>query len=363
MKPDIVVAGHICLDIIPELSLRHSNLGAVLEPGRLLEIGPAISSTGGAVANVGLALHRLGVPVRLMGKIGDDPLGSALLNVLQANSNELAAGMIVSPGESTSYTVVLSPPGVDRIFLHHPGANATFTASDVPYEQLTGARLFHFGYPPLMRSLYDDGGAGMKVLFRRVQEQGVATSLDMSLPDADSPAGQVDWTAWLQRVLPHVDIFCPSFDEILFMLGWPAVEKPDAALLRRIASQLLEMGVAAVAIKMGEWGLWVQVTQNAARLASIMSLPQLSQWRGREAYTPCFQIDVVGTTGAGDSTIAGFLAGIVEGLPLQDAATLATAVGACCCEGADASSGIPAREVVMARVQAGWPRQNGIELY
>ena len=66
--------------------------------------------------------------------------------------------MIVSDPEVTSYTIVISPPGHDRSFLHCPGANETFTAADVPYEQLAGVRLFHFGYPPLMPRMYADGG-------------------------------------------------------------------------------------------------------------------------------------------------------------------------------------------------------------
>ena len=67
---DAIVAGHICLDIIPDLS------GSTLEqfrrtfvPGRLVQVGSATLGTGGAVSNVGLALHKLGLDVRLMGKV------------------------------------------------------------------------------------------------------------------------------------------------------------------------------------------------------------------------------------------------------------------------------------------------------
>ena len=106
---EVVVAGHICLDVIPVL---HGP--ARIEPGRLLEIGPAEMSTGGAVPNIGLSLHRLGVPVRLMGKVGDDLFGSAVLEALRARDPELAADMVVGAGETTSYSIVISPPGVDR---------------------------------------------------------------------------------------------------------------------------------------------------------------------------------------------------------------------------------------------------------
>ena len=65
----------------------------------------------------------------------------------------------VPKGEVTSYTVVLNPPGIDRIFLHCPGANDTFTDEDVTDEVLGGASLFHFGYPPLMKQIWSDGGS------------------------------------------------------------------------------------------------------------------------------------------------------------------------------------------------------------
>jgi hypothetical protein len=48
MAIDVVVAGHICLDIIPQfMPGRGSDLSAYLSPGRLSEVGPMTLSTGG----------------------------------------------------------------------------------------------------------------------------------------------------------------------------------------------------------------------------------------------------------------------------------------------------------------------------
>jgi sugar/nucleoside kinase (ribokinase family) len=62
-RVDAVVAGHICLDIFP--TFQEASCGCELRPGALYNVGPALRSTGGAVANTGLALHRLGVSVAL----------------------------------------------------------------------------------------------------------------------------------------------------------------------------------------------------------------------------------------------------------------------------------------------------------
>ncbi|MCS7049389.1 MAG: carbohydrate kinase family protein [Verrucomicrobiae bacterium] len=328
-SPEIVVAGHICLDIIPRFPRADVDYRAVMQPGKLVFVDPPVISTGGAVANTGLALHRLGVPTGLMGKVGDDLFGHAILDVIRSHAPALAEPMIVDRTVASSYTVVINPPHVDRMFLHCPGANDTFTADDVRDEMLRGARLFHFGYPPLMRRFYADSDE-LARLFRRVKSLGLTTSLDMAFPDPNSEAGRAPWPVILQRALPHVDIFLPSLDEMRFMLRRDSV--------REIAQQLLDWGAGVVGLKLGEDGLYVRT-------------------RDGEWHAPCFQTTVVGTTGAGDCTIAGFLAGWIKGLPLPEIITMAVAVGACNVEAADATSGIIPWDRVVARVRAGWPRR------
>ena len=68
-----VVAGHLCLDIIPGLGhLQSGEFLRLFQPGHLIEVGPAAFSTGGAVPNTGLALHRLGVRTQLIAIVGSD---------------------------------------------------------------------------------------------------------------------------------------------------------------------------------------------------------------------------------------------------------------------------------------------------
>ena len=66
---------------------------------------------------------------------------------------------------------------------------------------------------------------------------------------------------------------------------------------------------------------------------------------------------VAGTTGAGDCTIAGFLAALLRGEGPVQAATSATAVGASSVEAPDATSGVPPWSELDARVRAGWARE------
>ena len=353
-SPQIVVAGLICLDIIPALT-EAPDLG----PGGLVVAGPATLSSGGAVGNVGLALHRLGVPVRLMGKIGDDLFGRVLLDVLRSLDPRLSDGMIIAPGETTSYSVVINPPGLDRSFLHCPGANDTFGAADVPFDRLAGARIFHFGYPPIMRRLHSDSGAELHALLVAVRERGLVTSLDVCHPDPHD-AGRTDWAGLLARTLRAVDVFAPSFDELhLMILGTAAHVAPDLGQLRKLADRVLAMGPAVVALKVGDQGLYVRTSRDGARLEPLCRRLALdpAAWRDREVLAPCFRAaHIAGTTGSGDATIAGLLAALLRGEDPVTAATSATAVGACSVEAPDATSGVPRWPDVAARLAAGWSR-------
>ena len=367
-KPDVIVAGHVCLDIIPTFQSGAASLDEVLVPGKLIDMGAAVVSTGGTVSNAGLALHRLGLDVGLMGKVGDDIFGRAILELFNRQNASLTENMIIQSGEETSYTVVLSPPGIDRIFLHCPGANDTYCAADLDVAKLAGARALHFGYPPLMARMFSDGGAELAALLKTVKDAGLTVSVDLARPDPASPAGQADWRAILSRALPHVDLFAPSIDEILFMLDRRRFDELEAtgellahldgALLADLSGQLLDMGAAAVAMKLGDRGLYLRTTSDVDRLADTgaCDLSKLDGWLDAELYGQCFRANVVGTTGSGDCTVAGLLAGILKGMPAVDALTGALAVGACSVEAADAASGVPGWDDVQHRLAAGWGR-------
>ncbi len=366
--PQIVVAGHLCVDVIPEFEADVSSLATLLTPGRLNKVGPALISTGGAVSNTGIALHRLGVPVRLMGKVGRDLFGGAILDVVRGYDETLTEGMIVDPTADSSYTLVINPPGVDRIFLHCPGANDTFGVADVDLQKVRGARIFHFGYPPIMRRMYLDDGAELAEVLRAVHTLGVTTSVDMAQPDPNSEAGRVHWERVLVNVLPHVDLFLPSLDETLFMLDrrrYDAMQNhaldrtPDAELLHALSSRLLDMGAAVVGLKLGDRGLYLRTTPDSSRLRAAGAAfdPLPAGWLGRELATPCFVAAARGTTGAGDCTIAGLLASLLHGARAEQAILDATAVGAASVESPDATGGVPHWEDVQRRQAAGWAKQ------
>ena len=365
---EAVVAGHICLDVIPGLShLAPGKLVDYLQPGHTLLAGPAVFCTGGPVSNTGLALHKLGIRTSLMGKVGADPFAEIVRSVIRGFDPVLLEGLVSDPHESTSYTVVITAPGVDRIFMHCIGANDSFGAQDIDYSQLAQARLFHFGYPPVMKKIYANGGKELEEIFRKAKATGVTTSLDLTAPDPQSPGGKVDWVGVFERTLSHVDIFLPSFEELLYCLRRSDFEELtrqthgcllDAAtpeLLSDLGQQMIALGTKIAVIKLGDRGLYA-CAASADVLAQMGrgQVADLAAWGGVEVRSACFQVNVVGTTGSGDTTIAGFLSALLRGSGPEETVTTAVAVGACNVEALDALSGLRSWEETQARVAAGW---------
>jgi NifB/MoaA-like Fe-S oxidoreductase len=66
-----------------------------------------------------------------MGKIGNDAFGKMVQQIVEQYGG---GGLLVDESVSTSYSVVLAVPGIDRIFLHNPGANDSFCCQDIPEE-------------------------------------------------------------------------------------------------------------------------------------------------------------------------------------------------------------------------------------
>ena len=362
----IIAAGHICLDITPVFSGERqvTKLNELLIPGKLIHVDTANVSTGGSVANTGIALKILGNDVMLMGKIGDDAFGKMVQQIL---SNYGAGGLLVDKNSSTSYSVVLAVPGVDRIFLHNPGANDTFSDADIPEDALQDAVLFHFGYPPLMKRMYANEGSELASVFARMKAKGIATSLDMAAIDPNSEAGGVAWKAVLTKVLPNVDFFAPSFEELCFMLdrdnydrlvslGGDMIDHVDIDQdVKPLAEELLRLGTRAVLIKCGTAGMYY-CTGDVSGIGHRLPLDKAA-WTEQAGFQPCFKAEIVrSATGAGDTSIAAFLTAVLRGKNPAQCAALAAAEGACAVTSYDALGGLKSIEELEAKIASGWER-------
>lgn len=364
----IAVAGHLCIDMTPGFLQTKTveKLSQIFVPGKLINVGNASFSTGGAVANTGLALKKLGTPVILMGKIGGDAFGSIIRQTFETYG--AADHLILSETESSSYTIVLALPGLDRFFLHHTGCNDTFCMADMDFDAIGQAAHFHFGYPPVMRALYLDGARELVQIFTRVKEMGLTTSLDMAAVEEGSEAAEQDWAQIIQDLLPLVDFFVPSIEELGYMIDHERYQEwnlraGDGNLtdildaekdIRPLAQTLLDWGAKCVLIKCGALGIYLR-TSSPEVMETIS--PEFASWGNLEYFEKSFVPDrILSGTGAGDTSIAAFLKAVLDGYPPKRCLQLAAATGASCITAYDALSGLKPFDELIERIDAGWPK-------
>ncbi|CAN5465391.1 carbohydrate kinase family protein [soil metagenome] len=353
---DAVVAGYLGVDIAPGFPARRPSVSAAefFRPGKLIDTEGISISLGGVVANTGLALKRFGQRVELMGCVGNDTMGEIVMAKLRAEG--LGGGIRRHRRAGTAYGIVIAPPGIDRMFLEDAGCNGVFSAADINYETVARSRLFHFGYPTLMRKMWANHGLELRKMFKHVRSLGVTTSLDMALPDPGSDAGQADWRKILTAALPFVDIFVPSIEEILFIMDRrqydsllaraadrDMVDVVPQEVFARLADDLLAMGVKLLMIKAGHRGAYLR-TGNVVKLASALSLkltPDAGSHRG--LWVGSFPVDsrrFKNACGAGDCAVAAFLTALLKGMEIEKAARCAMLAGRDNLYGVDSCSGL-----------------------
>ncbi len=312
-----MVAGHVCIDFIPELDRPPG-----LVEGALYTLGPMRTRTGGCVHTTGLALRRFGVDVVLAAAVGRDELASVLTDRLAAEGIDASRFRVVDA--ATSYTIVVSPPGRDRTFWHHSGANDLFDGREL---DLAGIDLLHVGYPNLLAALCHDDGAALVELFARAGAAGTTTSLDLAVVDRSEPGRVERWERFAAATFGLTDLITPSIDDLNSCFDWGL--SADRAGLAEAGRRLVDLGVAVALVTAGSAGLQV-ATADRVRLERAGALgPRLGAHGGVNAFLPCVPVtSVAGTTGAGDVATAGFLSGLATGLDPVAAGRRATEVAA-----------------------------------
>lgn len=156
-------------------------------------------------------------------------------------------------------------------------------------------------------------------LIKRAKSLGVITSIDTAYNKG------VDAKTLIEPSLPIVDIFLPSIEEaqiISAKQGWQ-----DAM------AYFDRYNIPICGIKLGSQGCVIKHNGQIHKL-------------------PCFKVNVVDTSGAGDSFMAGFIYGHLQGWDVEKCATFANAVAAHCVQEIGCSSGIPNAEQVVKFIEA-----------
>ncbi|HVP19538.1 MAG TPA: carbohydrate kinase family protein [Spirochaetia bacterium] len=263
---------------------------------------------GGDCLNVALGLRKLGSQVGFAGLVGDDQLGDFLAQVI-ADAGVDGRGLKRTKNARTCSCLVLINSKGGRAFFYYGGANDFFSLDDIDPSLLAEPAIVHVGGAFLLPRFDGEGAAGM---FKEARRRGKSTSMDVTWDTTGR------WMSVIEPCLPHLDYFMPSIAEAEKIAG-----TSDPV---EIAARMQARGVGTVVIKLGEKGCYVK------------SGPE------KGFSSRAFPTDVVDTTGAGDSFVAGFLTGVLKKWDMRECAAFACAVAAMNIRAVGATAGIPTLE-------------------
>ena len=257
---------------------------------------------GGCALNTASVLVRLGARAEVVGKVGADPFGDYLVELLDERGVG-REGVLRDPDVPTSATVVLVDSAGERTFLHVPGANGALRAEELDDELVYAGRALHLAGALVLESL---DGEPLARLAAEARSRGVLTSLD---PVWDPTAR---WSR-LEPCLPHLDLFLPSLGEGQALSG---EEEPA-----RVALWLRERGVREVALTIGPEGCFASGESFEGHVAAPV-------------------VEVVDGTGAGDAFAAGVIWGRLSGQSFEESVRIGCAAGALATTAVGATEGV-----------------------
>ena len=265
---------------------------------------------GGAIVNSAIVLDNLGQRTGLLGCIGKDVWAEQMTQELtQTNINQKYVR--VKPERTTGLTFIIVTPDGERTMFSHRGVNIQLEIQDIDEDAIKDAAILHISGYALLESPQKNA------VWRAVElakKHNVQISLDTGLEPV------IQRQKDMRRLLRELSICISGPQEISVLLNSTSPEEA--------ADLLISSGIQLAAIKLGEKGSFVADKKD-------------------QFFCPCFSVDTVDTTGAGDSFTAGLLYGWTRGLSLPASAVLASALGALAASVYGAGFSLPGKQGVL----------------
>lgn len=292
----VLVFGSINMDLVartPRLPERGETL-----IGHSFETVP-----GGKGANQAVAVARLGVPVEMLGRVGQDSFGESLLQGLRADG--VGCDRIYQDSTSSGIAIIAVEDSGENHIIVVAGANGRVGDTELGHlkERVLDARVLLLQLEVPIDVVVEAAAIA--------HQAGVTVILDpapapQQLPDA---------------LYPHVNIITPNQGEAERLVGFPVKDWDSAT---EAAQVLLKRGVGTALIKLGPLGALCVTSQEQFQV-------------------PPFPVEAVDTVAAGDAFNGGLAAALAEGRSLQEATRQAAAVAALSVTKAGAQPSLPNR--------------------
>ncbi len=292
---NIVVVGSLNIDLV----VRTAHLPA---PGQTVRGRDFRTYPGGKGANQAVAAGRLagaGTTVHMVGRVGEDGFGEALLESLGA-AGVAVEHVLKTPGPTGNAVIAVEDSG-ENVIIITAAANGLLAVADVE----AAAALLRRADALLLQ---------LEVPTPAI-ERAAAIAVEAGATVLLNPAPAPERTL-SPALLRHVSVLIPNETEALAMTGEPDPERAAAALRA--------LGVGTVVLTQGGEGALVLTAEGAAPV-------------------PAYPITPVDTTAAGDAFVGGLAVALIDGLALPDAVRFAAAAGALAATRPGAQPSLPTR--------------------
>jgi ribokinase len=281
-----------------------------LNPGETLTGRKFYTAPGGKGANQAVACARLGVPTHMVGRVGADVFGTALLDSLRANK-VMTDGIWVDPDQTTGTALITVDDKAENTIIIIPGANG-----DIGDDNLLRLEKV-LTKPGLLLLQLEIPAKSVIAAARLAKRCGVTVILD------PAPAGQFP-----EGIYSFIDMITPNEVEAAMLVGFPIKNVQDAEKATRVFHR---RGVTQVIIKMGSKGAF---------------------WSDGTSYKhlPAYKVKAVDTVAAGDAFNGALAAALDLGEPMQEALGWAMAAGALSTMKPGAQPSMPDRPTLKAMV-------------
>lgn len=281
-KP-IVVVGSLNFDLV-------AHVEKMAAPGETVSGTEFKSHPGGKGANQAAAIGRLGHPVYMMGRVGDDAFGEELRSSLDGAGVDTTF-VATSEGSSGVALIVLAANGENSIVVV-PGANALLTPDDLD-ANLEVIRTANCVLTQLEIPL-----ATVAHLAQICAREGVPLILDPA-PAQPLPPELLHKISWIT----------PNEVEARFFSSHGSSQNGDNGL-KTLSNHLVSLGPRNVLLKLGERGAYLATGDSDHRRI------------------PACKVEVRDTTGAGDAFNGAFAVALARGAKPAEAAAFASAAAA-----------------------------------
>lgn len=297
-------------------------LMSALSSGRLRHVDTFRRSIGGAEATFAIALSRLSIETGWVSRLGDDEFGAYIAAFLRGEGVDVSrVALDATRPTGVFFKEQQRQPSSSVVYYRSGTAASALHADDLDPAYLKSARYLHL--TGITLALSDSARGAFDIAIEYARSAGVRISLDANVRWTLWPGER--WSAELGNRVAAVDTLLLTLREAELLTG---ESDPHVAV-----KTLLRQGPATVAVKDGAEGAWIGSADG------IFHQPA----------TPLHP--TVQTHGAGDAFAAGLVAGELWGWSLQDAARLASLLGACATTVSGNVEGLPVKAEAVAALE------------